>query len=157
MRPFPPPSALTALLLLSACSLGTGPNEQQLETLEERRAIWEASGVADYSYTVAVYSMVIGGRPIAVEVRGGTPTSVRYTDTGDEVAAPEGSFVARFDTIDELFDVVEEQIQNRADQVSATYDVVLGYPVYAEFNPTLGAVDDEFSFLVSNFERATAP
>lgn len=143
-----------SLALLSGCCCGPlDPNEAEREALRAGRARWGAAGVASYRYTLELSAMIIGGRPVAVEVRDGKPVSVRYADTGQPVSATaEGGFVARFDTVEEMFAALAEALEGRQGRVSAAYDGPLGYPVSAEVDPVRNAIDDEYRFRVSGFE-----
>ena len=145
------PLVLACVILLLACEVGsTGTDPAEVELLRASRERWDREGLTRYRYTLELHAMIVGGSPIAVEVRDDAPVSVRYVDGA--AAGPEASFIARFDTVEELFGVIEEQLEQGADRIAAAYDPALGYPVSAEIDPEENAIDDEFSFQVSGFE-----
>ena len=147
---------LACATLLTACGvLSSGPEPAELDDFRAARARWEGQETKSYSYTLELHAMIIGGTPIAVEVRDGMAASVTYVDTGAPVATTaEGGFVARFDTVQELFRVIEDHLERGSARVVVAYDESHGYPVSAEIDPERGVVDDEFSFRVTRFERA---
>jgi hypothetical protein len=51
--------------------------------------------------------------------------------------------------IEEAFTAVSEQLG--ADELSVTFDPVLGYPTSVNANPVLDMHDDEFSFEITDF------
>ena len=145
-------AALGACLALLVGCTPTGPEGTERDALRAGRGRWEAAGARSYRYTLDIRAMIIGGTPISVEVRDGNPVSVRYVNTGQAVSTTaEGAFVARFDTVEELFGVIEQALERKG-RVSAAYDPSLGYPVSADVDPHRNAIDDEFGFRVLGFE-----
>jgi hypothetical protein len=148
------PLVLGCAIPLMACGVaGSGPDVAELEAFRLSRERWDLQELTSYRYTLELHAMIIDGRPIAIEVRNGAPVSVQFVDGGPPVeTTPEGSFVARFDTVEDLFRIIEEQLETDADRIATTYDPSLGYPISAEIDPEENAIDDEFGFRVRGFE-----
>jgi hypothetical protein len=63
------------------------------------------------------------------------------------------SAFARYDTVEELFAVLEQAFDTGADDVDATYDATLGLPLLAAIDPMENAIDEEHGFLVEGFTK----
>jgi hypothetical protein len=57
----------------------------------------------------------------------------------------------RYDTVEELFGVLEQAFDNGADKVDATYDATLGVPIDVDIDPMRDAIDEEHGFVVEGF------
>ncbi|CAN5272586.1 hypothetical protein BH23GEM4_BH23GEM4_08890 [soil metagenome] len=116
---------LLPFLALAACS--GSPLTPPEANLRENRARWEARGFTAYRYTLSVncFCGVELVRPVEITVRDGAPLSVTYEDTGEPADRERFS---RFDTVGELFDVLDAAFDEGAASVSAEYDAEFGYP-----------------------------
>lgn len=83
-------------------------------------------------------------------MRNGSPRSVVYADTGASVAT---DYFQHYDTVEKLFDAIQDAIKRDADEVTVTYDPALGYPSNISIDFEEMAIDDEITFVVSAFER----
>jgi Family of unknown function (DUF6174) len=128
----------------------SGRLENEREALLASMSRWENRGVGDYTFVVR-RSCFCGDdttRPVRVEVRDGAVVSRTYADTG--APAPADRFEP-FDTVEDLFALVGEAIENEAYEVDAVYDAVLGYPVDVAIDYARDAVDDEGGFVLTSF------
>jgi hypothetical protein len=142
-------AALTSLVALSACS-GNPTLADEEARMERSRQVWNAQGIDDYRMIVSISAGLIGGSA-TIEVRDGVPVSVQRTEGGPQTL-PSSAF-ARYDTVEELFAVLEQAFANGADDVDATYDPTLGLPLNAAIDPFENAIDDEHGFEVVGFTK----
>lgn len=154
-------SAIFALLavLLAACTSPTttpepspsatpsGTPSGEIDALDEARAVWAASDIGDYDFTITrqcfCFETWIG--PFAVQVRDGVSTVTRVSD-GSEV---EPIILEQLPlSAEELFLFAEE----RQDQASfrITYDQATGLPLSIWSDPIPEAADDELGVQVSD-------
>jgi uncharacterized protein DUF6174 len=149
--------AVFGLSLLLALGLGlagctTGPTDdldRERERLEQARAQWRSQNILDYRYTFR-RSCFCGPDvrdPAQVTVRGGQIVSVQSVATG---AALDPEF---YYTIEGLFDVLADAIDQDAATLSATYDSGLGYPTSAFIDYSEMIADEEQGFETSALEQ----
>ena len=126
---------LTAILiLLCAASPAAAATEQQ--RLDEARAKWRAAGISDYAYTFRDACFCPPPRTQEVVVRGGIAEQGR--------------------TVEQLFDLVQREIDRPAADLSVTYDAI-GVPVQMSVDRYAYVVDDEYAFRVENFRTIGPP
>jgi hypothetical protein len=138
-------------LLFSGCgssgSTGTTPGTQG-------RARWQSRGIDSYAYTLQVSAFTTQeyNQPVRVTVRNGVTESVRYVDPsiGDDPGAGD-PFFDDFETIDKLFEKIEDAQQQNADELRAQYDAVYGFPkdVFVDIREQMA--DEEYGFKVTDF------
>jgi hypothetical protein len=146
--------AIAALLVaagLAGCSLlpipTPDPRAAALRTLDEAEARWRATGIVDYTYDLA-RSCFCPELAVTISVVAGETRAV--TKDGRPARAEE--LVSVPVTIPELFAVIRRELGRGADAGPATirYDAARGFPMSASFDPIVNAIDDEYSFTVSN-------
>lgn len=135
--------------LLAACSDPAGIEGERLE-LERARQLWERRAVADYDMTVRLTGAWVSGAA-RIEVREGVPVSVQAI-TGEGNPLPPEAF-RDYDTVEELFGVLQHAVDEEADRIDAEFHPRYGVPVdvYVDYRE-MGA-DDEHGFIVEAFER----
>ena len=153
--------ALLAVLLAACTSPTTTPEPSpsatpsitpsgEIDSINEARAVWAASGIADYAYTIRrdCFCVETWIGPFAVQVRDGVSTVTRVSD-GSEV---EPIILEQLPlSAEELFLFAEE----RQDQASfrITYDQATGLPLSIWSDPIPEAADDELGVQVSDLTR----
>jgi hypothetical protein len=140
--------AAACLAVLAACDGDPmGIRGERME-LAQARQLWERQGTDDYRMTVRLTGAWFGGSA-QIRVRDGVPVSVQPVDPGNGVTP--GLFGA-YDTVEELFTIVENAVAEGADRLDAEYHTRLGVPVevYVDFADW---IDEEHGFIVEAFER----
>lgn len=141
---------LAWVLVLAGCGAPTGPNPQ--DELAAARARWEAQRLDGYQFELTRMCLcVLGGRVVTVRVEGGAVAEASYADSNTAVEAALRSYLP---TIPDLFDLIEDALEQGAARVTAQYDAVAGYPTRIELDYSLTAIDDEFTYLVAKLEAA---
>ncbi|MFM8915548.1 MAG: DUF6174 domain-containing protein [Candidatus Limnocylindrus sp.] len=155
--------ALLAVLLAACTSPATTPEPSpsatpsitpsgEIDSIDEARAVWGASGIADYTYTISrdCFCTSEWSGPFAVQVRDGVSTVTRVSD-GSAVIAP--TILEQLPlSAEDLFQFAEE----RQDQASfrITYDQATGLPLSIWSDPIPEAADDELGVQVSDLTLA---
>jgi hypothetical protein len=146
--------AVPALLLaaLAGCNLGDDDGFQRRK-LAEARTLWDRKDVASYSYLLELQCFCAPAsqlEPVVVTVRNGAVTSVKYEDG---TSAP-GAVFGAYDTVEELFDMIEDAIDRDADMLQVGYDAVYGFPNVINVDYESGGTEQKLLF-VTEFAPAT--
>jgi hypothetical protein len=140
---------LTLIVVLSACSVGTGSE------LSRNREKWEVSDINNYRFSLHVgcFCAFMDKMPLSIEVRNDQVVSISYAN-GEGVASddPDLGFFTKFTTIDQIFAELESGETSKADSVTMTFDPTYGFPAEVQVDRIKLAADDEFSLSISNFE-----
>jgi hypothetical protein len=139
--------AVTSLALLAACSDPAGITGKRFE-LERARQLWEDRQVADYDMTVQLTGAWVTGAA-EIQVRGGVPVSVQAVGEGNRL--PVEAF-REYDTVEELFAVLQHAVDEDADRIDAQFDARFGVPVDVYVDYRESWADDEHGFIVESFE-----
>jgi hypothetical protein len=145
-------TALGAVVGLGAVGCdATGPTddlEGERARLEQARGQWRAQNIVDYQFTFRrnCFCGPDVRDPALVMVRGGTVASVASVATG----APRDP--ALYYTIEELFDLLEDAIDQQAARLSATYHSSLGYPTSAFIDRNEMIADEELGFEATDLQ-----
>jgi len=140
-----------ALVLASLGAAGCtdlGPEAGLLAELERNERLWRDAKPASYVY--AVERLCFCGQeargPVRVLVDGSSVSDRTYVDTG--VAVPP-TFRELFPTVDGLFEILRSAILERAHEVRATYDPVLGAPTDFWIDYQENVADEELGMRVT--------
>jgi hypothetical protein len=140
-------AAIACVAALAACS--SNPNLADEEARMERsRQVWNAQGIDDYRMIVWITGGLLGGGAV-IEVRDGVPVSVQPAEGGPQ-HLPMSAF-ARYDTVEELFAVLEQAFDRNVHEVKAEYDPRFGLPIDVDIDPMRDAIDEEHGFSVEGF------
>lgn len=155
--------ALASILVATACASPTttpqpspsatpsGTPSGEIDALDEARAVWAASGIGDYDFTITrqCFCLETWIGPFAVRVRDGVSTVTRLSD-GSEV---EPMILEQLPlSAEELFAFAEERQEQASLRV--TYDQATGLPLSVWSDPIPEAADDELGVEVSGFTVA---
>ena len=127
----------------------TGGVAAEPAALEDAVQRWEDAGLESYTMTLrrVCFCLVPDFTgPFEVTVRGGEITSVVLE--GDAVE------LDRAETVEDLFDLLEDAYAQRAESVEATFDPTYGYPTNLSIDYEAQLADEEIGYLVSDFRPA---
>ena len=105
-----------------ACSDPLSPEQSELE---QNLGLWQEVGPANYRYTFQRLCFCGEVRPVEIEVRAGAIVSVTIIETSEQLDA---SLFERYETVDDLFAVVQDALDRDAERLEVTYHPTLGYP-----------------------------
>jgi hypothetical protein len=135
--------ALLALTLVACTGPTATPSATpvgEINTLDEARAAWASSGIANYDFTISRQCFCteeyIG--PFAVQVRNGVSVATRLSD-GSAVDPLVLNLLPL--SAEELFQFTEERQEQ--DSFRVTYDQATGLPLSVWSDPIPAAADDE--------------
>ncbi|MGQ0645925.1 MAG: DUF6174 domain-containing protein [Gemmatimonadaceae bacterium] len=143
--------AVVTMVLCGACMVFVGPadRDDDFRELVAARARWNTNGVTDYEVSArALCFCALGGQTVRVTVRGGRVTSAIVVNTGEPVSA---NLVSVYRSVEQLFDVIEDAVRNRAHRIDATYDAQYGFPTHFVIDYVENAVDEEFGYEIVVF------
>lgn len=147
------PQLLRRTLNLLACLMAAGTLSgcvnPEWRALQQARLLWEANGIYSYSYDLQISCFCVEDvtRPVRVLVQNDQAVSVEYIDA--KADAPAEYFV-RYDTIDKLFDIVEDGIVGGAEVVEVDYNPDFGYPASVFIDESMNLQDEEIAWTVQN-------
>lgn len=133
---------------LAGC--GSGSGEEPLKPGgRSQRAVWEARNIDSYSYLLRVNAFSAEGAAGAVQVV--VTDGVPKVTAPAGVPLPEGATFARYDTIPELFGLVEQAEAAGAETIRAEYDPAYGFPADVFIDLDKQLADEEFGFVITDF------
>ena len=111
-------------------------------TLEENKLKWRANGSENYrfNFQCSCFCLRDDTREAVVEVAQGAIFVATYADDG---AAVDADLNDRYDTVDELFALLEEAVVSGAVQIDAEFDPILGWPVSLYIDQDRRIADEE--------------
>ncbi len=132
----------------TAAAPGTALNGAQAHTPAE---VWAAQGIDDYQYTLQVscFCMVDATRPVTITVQNGQVASITYVDDG---TAADPALFEQYDTIDEIFAVIDEAAAQEPARLDVTYDEATGVPQSIAIDISEQMADEELYLEISDFE-----
>lgn len=153
------PRAVRSILLMAALALGMGAcefvydpddDDNPARELAWARKRWRREAPRDYSYDFERYCQCGAdlSRTATVRVRNGAVVEVVWADDGSPVPH---QYRSAYRTIDGLFEIIGDAINDDADYIDVDYDSRYGFPRSASIDYTFGWADDELSFRVRRF------
>ncbi|MDH3290689.1 MAG: DUF6174 domain-containing protein [Gemmatimonadota bacterium] len=146
---------LGAALILAGCSL-LEPGSALQDDLTARRGAWESLGYTDFAYTMAVRCVCTGivDVPTRVTVTNSGSSALAFVSSGDPVPAEYHSWYL---TIDQLFDAIQQAIDDKAELISVVYHPDLHYPSSVVIDYSLIQVVEEVGYEISDLVPAGSP
>ena len=132
------------MLLIAALFACSMPNYQF--ELDEGRERWNENAPSHYRYVQDEWAFADSVGPVRIEVQDGEIVSALIVET--DQPAPE----SRALTIEDLFDMVQDEIDQEPDDITVEYDAELGFPSSVDVDPISNAMDDEHGFGADWFE-----
>ncbi|HEU0297815.1 MAG TPA: DUF6174 domain-containing protein [Longimicrobium sp.] len=144
------------LSLLAGCNLGDN-DEFQRQNLSQARLRWEGSNVSSYSYILELQCFCAPAsqlRPVLVTVENGAVASLLYyhQNPAQRTPAPAEVF-GPYDTVEELFAIIDDAIDRDADRLQVGYDQEYGFPDIANIDYESGG-SEQILFFVTQFQPA---
>lgn len=126
-----------------------------LQALNENRQKFNDTGFVLYDFQLerSAFTLPEFLRPIVTTVTGDGTTSSRFADDGQ--AVPDGYPFAN-QSINDVFNIIEEAINNGAHEVNVTYDEQFGYPTSVSIDYNELIADEELFLNISQFNGALA-
>ena len=145
-------SVLAGVLLLGSlgCSDSTGP---ELDRLGEQRALWEAQGLADYTYDVRRVCFCPFREGVRVTVVAGVVAGATDLATGEVLEPNE---LQLYLTIDGLFDLIQDAYNQNAHDVQVEFHSSRGYPTFISIDYLENVIDEELGFTLLGDVQAWA-
>jgi hypothetical protein len=140
-------SAFSAFAILAGCA-GQSPIQTELNSNESK---WADQKVSHYRYTLRVlaFAPVERTAPVDIEVRDGIAVSALYQESGQGAT---NEIIRNADTVEKLFDIIQNAIDDKVDEVTVEYDTAYGYPKGIRIDPLKTAIDEEIGYTVSEFQ-----
>lgn len=155
-------AAPALLVALAGCEGLLNDDGFQRDELAAAQTRWQGKSIASYSYVLELQCPECGsvaeqGLPVRITVQNGAAVSRVYEseDPTERVTAPAAVF-GPFDTVEELFGVVQRGIDRDADVLQVAYDPSYGYPSRVAMDPDGRDPDDHVTFRVTGFTPAGA-
>lgn len=141
---------LTGLAALAGCSSTESEAIRMLKQNEKKWAEQSQFFKQSYTYTIRIGCFCPNDitSPVSILVDSGKTESIVYED--DRTPATNEVFTT-IDTIEDLFAIIRNAINDKVDELTVEYDPILGYPVTISIDPNKSAVDEERGYTVLDF------
>ena len=135
-------------LALAGTVAGLGAGCGRLEDDQDRRELlaarrqWRAQALTsyDFRYQNVCFCVTDHTAPVRLEVRNGAISGAVRLDTGQRLGTETFS---RYRTVDGIFDLIDQSIDEDAAQVDATYEASRGYPLSVYIDQDQRVADEE--------------
>ena len=140
---------LVWLLLLAGLSAA----EDNLRQLNLNKQKWSDLNWRDYSYTYqqSCFCALDYTRAMRVKVENNQPVSAYFIDT----KAPVPAYLLKdIEAIEQLFVVLFDALQNKADRFIVSYHKDYGFPEHIDIDQRLRRADDERTIAIADLTKA---
>ena len=116
------------------------------------KRLWEQANIYNYHITVSNSCFCIPDArgPVVIRVRNGQTTSITSVATGKPVNP---QFFQKYDTIPELFNIIQDAINRKASNLDVEYNAKLGYPTKINIDYNSQIADEEIFVTIENFQE----
>lgn len=121
--------------------------------VKSSRDRWNAAGITNYKMKLKVEKTGHAGPMGALFVYVRNGDEVSRMRINEEWLGGDVDKCAAFDTVPEMFDIIERVEKDKHDVLNVTYDSTLGYPAKAVIDPNSRALDDELTWEILSLER----
>jgi hypothetical protein len=139
-------AAAVAALTASCGLLEPDPWADRQAELDANRAVWEAAGITSYTYELRRLCYCVLAGDLTVTVADRAVVAVERAD-GGPIPASERHHV---ETIEDLFAIIQDAIDERAFRYAVEFDAELGYPTVVDLDPIRNVVDEEVRYEASD-------
>jgi hypothetical protein len=152
---------IPVLLLSTPAGCGLGDDDSfQRQNLQQARTKWDSRNVASYSYVLELQCFCAPAselKPVLVTVNNGAVASLQYWDETPSKRTPApASIFGAYDTVEDLFALVDDAIDRDADVLRVGYNPEYGFPEAVSVDYEAGG-SEQLLFYVTQFKPATAP
>ncbi len=148
------------LITLTSCSVFNTDDDGFNEALKR----WEQNKPDNYEFLYQKGCFCPGGlSPAIIQVKADTIYAVLNPETrepfkvywsqSDSLENVLDVYPSFYNTIDDLFSVIDEARKGKADKLSTSYDDNLGYPLEIEIDYDKRAIDDEVGYTISGYKK----
>lgn len=139
---------------LSACTIITGPDGEwgrEQRDLSRARRTWTSRGIDDYEFVVRHSCFCsLGGVAVRVIVQNHTVVA-REIDLSGVPVPPTMAYL--YPSIDGLFAIIQEAIDDRADDIVTSYDDRYGFPTDLWIDYDHRVADEERGYTLLRFRE----
>lgn len=155
--------AVRLYFLASFSSAQADDRAETIDGLIRAKQIWMQSALDDYVFTVqkTCFCPLSVTLPIQFTIENNQVSESQY-DCSDinfiraEPLCDEKPGIELNQTVDNLFQIIDDAIEKKADSITVEYNQSLGYPVSIFIDFIELAVDDEVSYQVSRFKSSSS-
>jgi uncharacterized protein DUF6174 len=147
------PSRLVGLALLAvatSCRDAVGPDRQTTD-LEAAHQLWRSQNLHTYAFTLQRTCFCANVHRLYVLVLSDTVAGVLDLETAKPVDRQLG------ETVEGLFNFIQDAIDRPAQSIHAEYDAVKGFPTAIDYDGAARIADDEVSFRASDVHPISPP
>jgi hypothetical protein len=137
-------------LLLAACTANEVTQSSGVTPQTPQYQQWKNQAVHHYRYQLQIDYCPCPSLVVMIEVRNGTVVSETDATTGGPVKPRRP--LPPYNTIERLFNVIEEAKNRGAYQIEVVYDPTLGYPTRISIDEMINTSDDSIAYTVTAFE-----
>jgi len=143
--------------VLGGC-LGDSGDDFQRDKLNEARTRWDGKDVSSYTYILELQCYCAPATqlaPVLVTVQNGSPVSLQYWDEDPSKRKPAPAEIfGPYDTVEELFEFVDETIGKDPQVLQVGYDQDYGFPNVVNVDFKDGG-SEQMLFFVTQFKPTT--
>jgi hypothetical protein len=153
--------ALLLAVAAAGCDNPFDSDQFQREELARARALWSREGGPSYTFTLELQCYCASGTslaPVMVTVKNGQPVSRIYkkANAADPSINASAEVFGPYDTVDELFEVVEDAIDRDANVLQVGYNDAKGFPEIINVAVKGGTANDQRIVFISGFALTPA-
>jgi len=142
----------TLALVSGACAIITGPGDGydgEQDDLARARRTWNNNRIEDYEFVVRRNCFcALGGVSVLVVVQNDIVVAREVDGTGAPIP---GNLAYAYPSIDGLFGVIQDAIDQRAYEIETDYDRDYGFPTDFYIDYRRGVADDEEGYVLVRF------
>jgi hypothetical protein len=142
---------LPALLLATLAGCLGDTDSFQRDKLSQARTLWDSKDVASYSYILELQCFCASASelaPVLVTVTNGAVTSLQYWDENPTKRTPAPAAIfSPYDTVEELFNLIDDAIDKDADVLQVGYDAEYGFPNVVNVDYESGGSEQRLLFV----------
>lgn len=141
---------LHGLVFVLAAACTSSPSTPEQSQLESALETWSVHGPSSYSFTWQRHCECTTDTtaPIRITVDNDQIVSAVYVETEQPVST---DVRAHLQTIDGIFGLIQDAVDEGADMITVQYSSEAGYPTSVAVDYSLGIADEELSLIVSDF------